>query len=332
MSTSEMFFSKLRWIVERKDFEDFWPVGLETTGTRYWSQLVLDLDAVRQTGNLATPDYPTANVALVFCLIYGMRELGWSPSQSAELIEELFKSAQKCKSGNLLNTDGMNLIWDNDTATKKFEAGTQLLNQNVSVQDVHELSGIILALAESEYFMNHRIGTEKHGPYLSTDGNLFMVRSFKNLRPIDLWPQLYTTKLSNEEFHLVFKYRIHEVSFDVLSNQLSSLPSNDSLLAVALIGGDGFDDRLGLIQIEEFVKAARQGIRIIGDSLAKMEQWQKAERLTEILYFGCRNSLCAWKEMASIAIKIGGDRSVRFPVPRYGKERFAYYDLTQSFH
>lgn len=79
MNRVDEFFSMLLWAVERKDFEDFWPVGLESTGPRYWPQLVLDLERIlMNTGEFKEPDYPTANVALVFCLIYGMRELNWN--------------------------------------------------------------------------------------------------------------------------------------------------------------------------------------------------------------------------------------------------------------
>ena len=103
MKMSEKFFSALQWAVERKDFEDFWPVGLESTGPAYWPQLVQDLDRVKDTeGVLDPPDYPTANVALAFCLIYGMRELEWSPDQCASLIDGVFSAAKTIKTGDLL--------------------------------------------------------------------------------------------------------------------------------------------------------------------------------------------------------------------------------------
>lgn len=328
---SEKFFSKLRWIVERKDFEDFWPVGCESTGTRYWAQLVLDIDANKRLGKTIIPDYPTSNMVLVFCLIYGMRELMWSPNECAEFIEYLFETAQSIKHGDIFNTNGMNLIWDNNFAIKMFDEGVNLLAQDIPAQDIHELSGLVLALAESEYFLNHRIGTEKHGPYLMPDGSILTVRSFKNLHPVELWPQLDSISLTNDEFHLIFQYRIQNISFDVLSNQISSSQFKDSLLAVSIVGEAEPEREWNITRIEEFATAVRRGIRIIGEALSKMDQRQKSERLTEILYFGCRNGLDEWKEKAYNAIIVGRRHSIQYFVPRFGNERIKYYDLTQPF-
>lgn len=332
MDKSEKFFSLLRWAVERKDFEDFWPVGLESTGPAYWPQLVLDLETIQKSSApMIIPDYPTANVALVFCLIYGLRELDRSPSQCKALVEGVFESAQKSKYGDIFNAGGSNLLWESDVVAQKFESGIQLLQQGISAQDINVLSGSILALAESEYFMNHRIATEKHGPYFAADGNLYIVRSFKNLCPDDLWPELSLSGLRNEEFHLIFKYSPHEVQFDILSNLITPLPPQESLIGVALAEEDKNANTWNLTQFEKLTREIHHGICLIGNALANMNQQQKSERMTEILYFGCRKSMPLWKEKAQNAIQIGRLRSIRHPVPKFGDERLKYYDLMQSF-
>ena len=191
--------------------------------------------------------------------------------------------------------------------------------------------GLILALAESEYFMNHRIATEKHGSYVSPDGTMLVARSFKNLKPIELWPELRATSLINEEFHLIYKYRVHNVGFDILSNQISAAPPNDALLDVAIVG-DGLNEvAWDSSRVEDFAKAIRQGIGIIGNSLSKMERRQKSERMTEILYFGCRNCFDNWNDLALNAIEHGRTRVIKHPIPKQGEDRLRYYNLTQLF-
>ena len=325
----EKFFSLLEWVVERKDFEDFWPVGLESTGVRYWSQLLTDVERVMKTENkLGVSDYPTANLALVFGLIYGIREMKWSSERCISLLDDIFFDTQKYKYGDIFNSDGSNLIWEIDSVVQKFEQGTQLLEIGVSAQDVNELSGLILALAESEYFMNHRIATEKHGGYRTSDDCVYVVRSFKNLCPTDLWPQLKATMLCNKEHHLIFKYNsFDEIRFDVMSNLITPLPPLNSLQAVSLSCNE---EKWDLSRFKNFCDDVRHGIYLIGDELTSMGWQQKAERLTEILYFGCRESITSWKSAAQKAIEVGRSHSVRYPVPRYGDERFKYYNLTQG--
>lgn len=329
MKNSEKFFSMLKWAVERKDFEDFWPVGLESTGPRYWPQLVVDLESLLLcNGKLNKPDYPTSNVALAFCLIYGLRELGLSSNRCINLFEAVFEAAQAQKKGDLFNSSGSNLLWDSTTLIQKFNNGTPIIDTGMTVQDIYELSGQILALAESEYFMNHRIATEKHGPYVDVDGDIFVVRSVKNLSPIDLWPELRSINLNNDEFHLIFKYHQHEVSFDVLSNLLTPLPPKEALVSMVIV--DNKNNVWDYFRIKELTTSVRQGIYIIGNSLQKMTQQEKSERMTEILYFGCRNNFGFWKDKARYAIETGRNRKIQHPVPKFGEERLKYYDLMQE--
>lgn len=328
MNRSEKFFNMLKWAVERKDFEDFWPVGLESTGPRYWPQLVLDLDETYQdSGKFAPPDYPTANVALAFCLIYGMRELAWPPTRCSALLEAIFDAAQSSKSGDIFNSNGANLLWDFSRLMQEYNSGVDLLKREVSHQDIYELSGQVLALAEAEYFMNHRIATEKHGPYISEDGDIFVVRSFKNLWPIDLWPELRSINLDNNEVHFIFRYHTGAVQFDVLSNLLTPLPPKESLVSIVVVAADC--NAWNVVKIRELSGNVQSAIYLIGNSLLKMDKCQKSERMTEILYYGCRHSLKSWRELAQNAINLGRTRAIQHPVPTFGDERLSYYDLTK---
>ena len=331
MNRVDEFFSMLLWAVERKDFEDFWPVGLESTGPRYWPQLVLDLERIlMNTGEFKEPDYPTANVALVFCLIYGMRELNWNYEKSSHLVDKLFESAQKCKHGDLFNSDHRNVLFDVQKVQYLYENGTKLLSKGITNSDVHEFSALVLALAESEFFMNHRIATEMHGPYFLEDGTVCIVRSFKNLLPLGLWKALEGLSLSNSETHMITKYQKCKTQFDILSNLMRELPNEEYVEDVSIITIDGsiaWDKEF----FQKTVTELKSAIRIIMRELSVMSKEEKSEQMTRILYFGCRANLDNWEKMACRAINMGRQRMINYPVPVKGLLRLDYYNLTKSY-
>lgn len=328
MSIFDRFFEHFKWIVERKDFDSFWPIGLGTAGPRYWRNLVLDLEqSFKDNKDFLIFDYPTTYTTLVGSVFFAMRELRWSPDRCRALIEYIFYNAQKAKHGDLLNETGKNLIWHNRLAVEKFSFGYPLLNDKISILDIYDLSASILALAECEYFWNHRIATEKHGPYFGDDGNVYIVRSCKNLAPIDLWPELTTLSLNNDEFHLIFKYKPHEVRFDLLSNLITPLPPDKDLLGVSLSAFSFFNGN----NIHVFLNSLHDAIRILCFSISKMNERERAEKATEILYYSCRNFLPQWRKQASNAILDGRTYTIRNPMPKELNNRLKYCDLRENY-
>lgn len=332
-SDTDRFFSFMNWVVKNKDFEDFWPIGLESTGPRYWGRLVDDLqDVLKKRNKFEDPDYPTSYLALSFCLIYGLRELDFSPAASRYFLDNIFASAKHIKYGDLFNSDGRNIIWSDNKTKQIISLGHSLFARGITGDEINSFSGAILALAESEYFMNHRIATEKHGPYHLSDGFDYLVRSFKNIRPVELWPELYSYDLINEECHLVFKYKECNSQFDMFSNLKTELPNNDLLIDVLVVSENNFYSSITKKEFSEYTNLLHSSIMEIHRALDLMSKAEKSERMTQILYYGCRSNFADWKDLSKDAIENAKSYIIRHPVPKSGISRLHYYDLMKAYY
>lgn len=331
-SDTDRFFALMNWVVQNKDFEDFWPIGLESTGPKYWGKLVDDLQYVFQTKNrFEYPDYPTSYLALSFCLIYGLREQDCSPDFCRVFFDNIFSAAKQIKHGDLFNSDGRNIIWSNEQVEHFISLGHSLFARGLTGHEINSFSGSILALAESEFFMNHRIATEKHGPYHLEDGFDYLVRSFKNLNPVQLWPELTDCQLLDEECHFIFRYKKCNSHFDMFSNLKTELPHNDVLNDVLVVSENEFYLSLNKTTLNEYTDLLHTGIMAIHDSLSRMSKNEKSARMTEILYYGCRNNFDDWKAKSMDAIECAETYVIKHPVPKSGISRLNYYDLMKAY-
>jgi len=142
-------------------------------------------------------------------LINGWQEAGISRKEIAEKILMLLEGIKILSNENSFVAIGDHKI--NNTFIYKTD-------EYVSDKYILKLGGVLWAYCESIYFVAREIGCEYHGPYTVDDSRIMLERNYKNLFPIDLWPQLSLLSGVNDITIRTIHNNQFQVSFDVYNN------------------------------------------------------------------------------------------------------------------
>lgn len=216
-------------VMRVKDIEAMWPVGILSTAVEFggaaaelFEELLSSPKSTSSEGE-RFPTFPTSYLVTLSVLMIGAVSNGWPKTRTIQLANRYLKEVKKRKHGSILNADGRNVLIDDQCVERYLRwLDAEPFRQTRQKRSVNRLSSFLLAYCEAVYFQFHRIGTEKHGPYLS-DGseNRMLVRSVANVTPpFEIWPEL-----DPEEFKSAFKsvevgwlVRSNNYSFDGFAN------------------------------------------------------------------------------------------------------------------
>jgi hypothetical protein len=298
------YIANLSWVLQRKDMDSFWPIGFATTCTKYGSSIAQDLeqsfDRVLPFGKQSYPDFPTSFTVIALGIVYGTFNLDWPSERKRQLFDNVLIAAANNKDGDLLNKSGSNRIISIEDAFSllqhcpvRFFSDTP---QSISI--CNRLSSVLLAYAEAVCFCNHRVITEKHGPYLNeTTGKMILIRSAKNLQSVlALWPELerFTNlvELLPQSIDMCFVSAPFEVHFDMFSNIIHSADVNKCTTEVGIaVVGNNYTKHAVLEEYEQIIDLITTFEQIIIQIVTLVGQKSKKElekKLAEILYYSCR--------------------------------------------
>lgn len=217
----------LIWILTRKDASDMWPLGITRStaefGHHFWGKLNMLKDLAEKKGlslDILSQgvEFPTALSATATYGFFYARQFAIPLSERKDVLGWLIQIASAGKFGSLFNKDEKNLIYtpqelQHILKDMKFRTTTPELSQSL-----HYLSGLLWTYCELMYFFNHRIGTEKHGPYVDeySPHRHILIRSCANLSPSELWKT--NSELGFYKAELLLEYEYGEAKFDILSN------------------------------------------------------------------------------------------------------------------
>ena len=324
------FIDGLSWVLQRKDMDSFWPIGFASTMTRYGPSFVSDLELSLSNLDPSAKDYadfPTSFTVVGLGILYGSFSLDWTFERKHALLEKVLTLAANQKQGNLMNTGWQNKLFSDKEANEKTRRSSTVFDRDnqMGIQVCNRLSAVLLAYAEAFCFCNHRIMTEKHGPYASnTEGEMILIRSAKNLRsPPLFWDGIDSIvrllEVIPESIELCFHSRAYDVKFDMFSNIIHSQDVNASTTRVDLAlepygtQGGSTDGILFLIHVLE------QIIEAVVIAVTERTRESLQEQLIGIMYFGCRNLFAEsggdWKYLWKVAARQQSERTRVCEVP-----------------
>lgn len=290
----EKYLTGLAWVFERKNMNSFWPIGLSSTSLKYGPYFLEELElSLLKCDNyqIINNDYPTSLIVISLVVLYAAYGLKWSKERTFRILELIFAKIKEQKHGSILNTDGRNRIYTDSIIFNSIKQCNAISGKNKKLVNLfNELSALIFCYSEVLYYCNHRIGTEKHGPYKNVDSDQYvMVRSAKNIHPnFDLWPELIHQEkeflLLPEYVELYYYYDPFEVKYDMFSNiihsenvntitniiayNIASLSKTDSIIELEKQVGDItllFNKRIKeMININSNMSLEKLQIKLIG--------------------------------------------------------------------
>src|ERR1051326_5916696 len=322
----EQFLVGLSWVLQRKDMDSFWPIGFASTMTRYGPSFVRDLEERLEVSTNGTneefADFPTSLIVVALAVVYGTFGLDWSSGRKHMLLERILRQVEAKKHGSPLNTTWKNEILSSEDAFFAAQNGPRTYDQNerIGLRLCNRLSGLLLAYAEAFCFCNHRIFTEKHGPYF-TNEQMILIRSAKNLKsPPLFWDDVGSIAPLFDRLpvsiEMYFRSDPYDVRFDMYSNIIHSEDVNRRTreVKIAVYPSDWKDRAEGgsLVELIDMLEILeKEAVTIVGVKTQSALQ----EQLMSIMYFACRHIFGPeWKELCRKAVDKGREKTC-FEVP-----------------
>jgi hypothetical protein len=331
-------------VLVHKDLDKLWPIGFPTACHRYGVDLAYALSSALplvgqgRAGAHLVCGYPTSLVILAAGLVYPARELGWTMNEVGPIMEGILAAAERAKGDDPLNGDGNNRILREEELAAFRDGGGQSVSwfrEETDIRSVCHLSALLFAYAECLFFCNHRLGTEKHGPYtLGEDGTILLVRSATNLDGASLWRDvpLHTPRIASQ-IELAFVCRPFEIHFDAFSNPVSTTPFPEAVLKAGFRSANKGEVRAltPLDAIGALTESLYSDITLLARRIRSMSASDRAERLakvqlraaTPILRAAGQEPSAVWKRML---LSADSSRTCA-PYPENRAEQIRYHDL-----
>lgn len=323
----DAYAQQLRWVIERKDFNDFWPVGLPWAATAMGDALV---ERVEQGLAGVAPEpvpNPTVATLLLFFSTYGMREAGWSRERRLGYAERLLAVVRASKRSSVMNVDGVHHLV---APTPVLLDGLWKPATPERVTAVNRLAATLWAFGEAAYFCNHRIATERHGPYPSEPGRLVLIRSAYNLTPSVLWPEVGGWPSLPRRIDLCVDHEAVEAPFDLFANPLFTFNATVTARRVAVIieHDDGAREHDPSPRaLERLAGTLAELIGTLTRVVRCLSERERAERLHRIMLYGLERL----GGRPCLADAVACDRAGDGRVVEGDAERLArYYDLRET--
>lgn len=280
--TLDGYANAMRWVIARKDFNAFWPVGLPRAGTAMGDALVARVEEPILRGSLRQQiPNPTSALLLLFFSTYGMRAAGWPRERRLRYAGALLALVEASKASPLVDPAGRHQLLDVPAPPK--ESWLDGFRRETAA-----FCALAWAAAEALYFCNHRIGTERHGPY-PADGRsgIRMVRSVYDLRPTALWPELSDWPTLPPRVDVVWEYAAEEARFDLFANPLFDFDSAACTLRVAVLATeqDGVRPVRDLAEVREWNAQLRALVAAVVDRVDRMDAGERTRRLHDTMLY-----------------------------------------------
>jgi hypothetical protein len=276
----------MRWVLARKDFNDFWPIGLPTAGTAMGSSLVERVESALATRSPTTMRHPTTALILLFFSTYGLRSAAWETARRMRYVDRLLQFVRVSKVGPAVPLDGTHqlvLRWPRETIP--WADATMRLDFKDSA---NRFAATLWAYSEAAYFCNHRIGTERHGPYPSDlPGGLVTLRSGANLTPRHLWPEIRKWPELPHGVWLAFDSEAATAPFDLFANPLFTFDASRTTRRVAVCVQRGPDEPVSVVddanEVDAMTRELRRGLAQLLAVVDSLSVRHRALRLHQVM-------------------------------------------------
>jgi hypothetical protein len=316
----------MEWVLAHKDFNAFWPVGLPSAGTAMGDQLITFVEGLldaRPTEGLRVPN-PTAVLILLFFSTYGIRVSKWPRHRRLAYASGLLGIVSNSKSSPVVDRYGRHALQDQPPEVTAWSVG--------ALASVNTFAALSWACAECLFFCNHRVGTERHGPYRSSRGHHVMVRSIFDLAPRALWPEIDRWPVFPQRVDLVVEYPAsYSAPFDLFANPLfefdiNAIATRTAVLATASDGAAPFAI-VDFDEIDGWNEALRATIGQVAAAVRSMTVSERIQRLHQIMLYACQGIFGAPADLTPHDHRPG---PLGHAVDGPQSELRRYYDLRQD--
>jgi hypothetical protein len=163
-------------------------------------------------------------------LISGLLDDNLDKSQIAEKILLLLEGIAALNNDHYFNDIGAHIMLDDSNIANIIKM--PMLGMNSAIKLLC-FSGALWSYSEANYFVAHEITCEYHGAYKLDDGKFAVIRDFKNLRPIELWPDRDFSGLP-DHIRIV---TIHDNALGIRYDVYNNLFDDNGTMVTSLLDG-----------------------------------------------------------------------------------------------
>lgn len=211
-----------------------------------------------------------ARIICLFWIASWLRATKLSLEQKVDLTYKLIKLISYWRK-DVFCDSGKNVLWTSLEVQKVIKSFPWIKikdqrDPEVWRRTLSQLSGLSWSFTELLYFYVHQIGSEYHGPYNLKNNRILLVREFRDLKPLEIWP--FTSSLSFEKFTILTIHKKQPVSFDFFNRPQFTPKLSEGLEEVAIIVNDNYF-LLNLRAVDSFIdevsKTMDTGIGVVSE-------------------------------------------------------------------
>jgi|GEM_PF-2483288 len=266
-----------------------WPVRAGTVIFPVRNHLVRELiRQIEASGIIGRPDEwrkafdgPTQLWRMSHHLVSGLLDDEVEKSQIAEKILLLLEGIAALKNGHYFEGIGTHAILPDCDVAKVIDTPT--LGADNNANKLLSLAAALWSYSEVNYFVAHELTCEFHGAYKVPDGRSVIVRDFKNLKPIDLWPNRDFGGLPNCMRIVTIHNGALNIGYDVYNN----LFDENGTMATSLMDGYAvIGDKLLLVgEIADLIGCVLNKISTFAKEVDLMSPNAIAHKYMEVFWY-----------------------------------------------
>ncbi|WP_145331590.1 hypothetical protein [Paenibacillus xylanexedens] len=219
--------------------------------------------------------YPGRLFRLIDVVLFGLRRKRMPLEEQRAFIVKMLRAAETLKSGDVFNREGSNVL--------KRPSLPEAEQRNTGHSSlIHKLQAALFMYTEAVLFRGHDAAKSVHGPYMTEQNTMLVIREFHNLHPQEVWPK--ELLMTTGKITTCCEYdKSADVKVDCYDHIYHSGRLNQSMLSWHVsVDGVSVHDPVVLEQmVDDIIRRTRQVSGMV-------DQWdwqQKAEKYAQIFWF-----------------------------------------------
>jgi hypothetical protein len=267
-----------------------WPVRAGTVIFPVRNILVKELlSQVNEAGIKGIPDKwrksfdgPTQLWRMSHHLVNGLLDEDVDPSEIAEQILFFLEGIAALNNDHYFERIGKHIILVDSDVRRTI--AIDMLEGKKDARRALLLAGLIWSYSETNYFVAHELTCEYHGAYTLSDGNYAVIREFKNLRPVELWPNRDYSNLPDFLRIITIHDSSLSISFDVYNNLFDEKGTMaTSLLKSTVCTAD--NRSLSLAEISDLISTFSVKVETFTVEVDAMSKMDVSRKFMEVFWY-----------------------------------------------
>lgn len=227
-------------------------------------------------------DGPTQLWRMSHHLVNGLMDENIDPSYIAKQILLFLEGISALNNNHYFERIGKHIILDDVDIQKAI--AVDMIEGKKEARKVLMLAGILWAYSETNYFVAHELTCEYHGPYVLLDGNYAVIREFKNIRPVELWPERDYSNLPDFLRIITIHDNTLDIGFDAYNNLFDEKGTMaSSLLRGAVCMAD--NQPISLNEVSQLLSAFSEKIECFTSEVDEMSKINVARKYMEVFWY-----------------------------------------------